>query len=81
MMDAQEARKRMADLFGHGWQGDFSEVVGLHFTNLSKQLAADRLNPSLAGHIEWLCSTPPARWPARWSKLADRAKAHKAKAA
>jgi hypothetical protein len=78
-MDAQQARAKMADLFGHGWQGDFSEATGIHRVSLSKQLIGDRIPDSIAGHIEWLCATPPGKWPERWQKLAARAKANAAK--
>lgn len=78
-MDAQQARAKMAALLGHGWQGDFSEATGIHRVSLSKQLIGDRIPDSIAGHIEWLCSTPTAKWPERWQKLVARAKAHAAK--
>jgi hypothetical protein len=72
-MTAQEARDKMADLLGRGWQADFSEAIGIHPVSLTKQLTYDRLPEALSGHIEWLRATPVADWPARWHKLAARA--------
>jgi hypothetical protein len=70
---------RFQALFGHGWRGDLAEAVGITLPRLSDQFTEDRVAASIIGHLEWLEANPPAKWPARWAKLADRAKA-KAKA-
>jgi len=67
-------KERLTILCGYGSQTDFAEAAGIHFTNLSKQIAKGEVAPMLVAHLEWLEAVPPAKWPARWDKLAARAK-------
>lgn len=68
-------KDRLTAICGYGAQSDFAEAAGIHFTNLSKQIAKGEVDQMIVGHLEWLESTPPDRWPDRWAKLRDRAKA------
>lgn len=68
-------KDRLTAVCGYGSQSDFAEAAGIHFTNLSKQIAKGEVDPTLIAHLEWLEVTPIAKWPERWSKLATRAKA------
>lgn len=74
-------KARLAALCGYGAQGDFAEAAGIHPVNLSRQVSKGAVEPMILGHLEWLESTPPARWPDRWAKLRERAKAHAKKVA
>ena len=77
----ESIKDRLSALCGYGAQGDFAEAAGIHPVNLSKQISKGEIDPMLLGHVEWLESTPPNKWPARWAKLAARAKAHAKKVA
>lgn len=77
----QDFKARLAALIGYGGNADFAEAAGIHPVNLSRQIRKGAVDHMIIGHLEWLEETPPARWPARWSKLRDRAKAHAKKAA
>jgi hypothetical protein len=68
-------KDRLTALCGYGSQADFAEAAGIHFTNLSKQIAKGEVDHMILGHLEWLEATPIKQWPDRWIKLADRAKA------
>ncbi len=73
-------KERLAAICGPGAQSDFAEAAGIHFTNLSKQIGRGEIDQMIIGHLEWLEILPPAKWPDRWAKLRDRAKAKAAKA-
>lgn len=70
-------KERLKALCGYGAQSDFAEASGIHFTNLSKQIAKGKVDPARAAHLEWREATPIHTWPARWQKRAARAKAKK----
>jgi hypothetical protein len=74
-------KDRLTALCGYGAQNDFAEAAGIHFTNLSKQISKGEVDPTLCAHLEWMETTPLAKWPDRWSKLRDRAKARAKKEA
>lgn len=74
-------KDRLTALCGYGSQTDFAEAAGIHFTNLSKQIAKGEVDSTLTAHLEWLEAVPPAKWPSRWAKLAARAKARAKKEA
>jgi hypothetical protein len=79
-LDPDRIRERFAALFGYGWQGAAARAIGTHPVNLSKQLAGLYPVPvSTLAILELLEATTPARWPERWQKLADMAKAKAAK--
>jgi hypothetical protein len=71
----QSFKERLTALCGYGAQGDFAEAAGIHHVNLSKQIAKGGVDATLLGHLEWLEAVPPAKWPDRWAKLRERAKA------
>lgn len=75
----QGFKERLASICGPGAQGDFAAAAGIHFTNLSKQIAKGAVDPMIVAHLEWLEVTPTAKWPERWAKLRDRAKAKTSK--
>jgi hypothetical protein len=68
-------KDRLATICGSGAQSDFAEAAGIHFTNLSKQISRGEVDPMIVAHLEWLEASPVARWPDRWAKLRERAKA------
>lgn len=69
-------KDRLLTLAGHGALSIFAAAAGIHSTNLSKQIAKGAVDPTLVAHLEWLEATPLAKWPDRWARLRDLAKAH-----
>ena len=68
-------KDRLKTLCGYGALGDFADAAGIHPVNLSRQIAKGEVDRTLTGYLEWMEATPPTKWPARWAKLAERAKA------
>lgn len=81
MTEAKAIEARYAALFGYGWKRDLAEALDVRGPTITEQFARATLPGYMVALIELLEATPPARWPARWSKLRDRAKAHAKKAA
>lgn len=85
MQDDQTAAKaieaRYSALFGYGWKRDFAEALEVRGPTITEQFSRATLPGYMVAMLELLESTHPAKWPARWSKLRDRAKAHAKKAA
>lgn len=73
--DAARIEARFGAIFGYGWKRDLAEAVGVTNATLSVQLSTGKVPPYLVAHLEWLEVTPPAKWPDRWAKLRERAKA------
>ncbi len=81
LTQASQIEARYSALFGYGWKRDLAEAIQITLPRLSDQFTNDTVKGAAIVALEFLEATPPARWPARWHKLAARAKAHAKKVA
>lgn len=67
--------RRFGALLGHGWRADFAEAIGVSRPTISVQFAFDKVPDCIVSNLEWMEANPLSKWPPRWAKLAERAKA------
>lgn len=73
--DPETIAARFEAVFGYGWRADFAAALGIRGATITEQFTMNRVQPWLIALLEFFESTPINKWPARWQKLADRAKA------
>lgn len=79
--DPETIAARFEAVFGYGWRADFAAALGIRGATITEQFSMNRIQPWLIALLEIFETTPPAKWPDRWSKLRDRAKAKSKKEA
>lgn len=73
--DPEQIAARFEAVFGYGWRADFAAALGIRGPTITEQFSMNRVQPWLVAMLEFFETTPVAKWPDRWSKLAARAKA------